>query len=611
MEKIWHWFESLVPPFPAEEKGEPPDGFFRFILFYTEGLWKFLIIIALLNAMLAAGEALFFMCMGNIVDWTTDTSPSIFLDTYAGKLVIMLFIAGVFLPLATIFHSLLLHQTISGNYSMQVRWRTHRHMLGQSLSFFADEFAGRVANKIMQTAMAVRTSVLKLIDVAVHMAVYICMMLWMLSLADFYLVLPLIAWLILYAFSIYFFVPRLRHAAAAQSDKRSDMVGRIVDSYVNIPTVKLFGGKGREARYARSSMESFLKSEYRAMRLLTMFDVSVQLMNYTLIIVLTVLSLMLWTTGYVSSGSIAITIAIAIRVINMSRWMMWEVSAIFENIGMVYDGMKTLTKPVTIKDPKKPCVETPKGGIIEFSHVAFAYKGIKKIYEDLNLRIKPGEKIGIVGPSGAGKTTLVHLLLRFYDVTSGTITLNGVDIREFKQDEYRDLFAMVSQDPALMHRTVGENICYGSELDHHEMEKAAELTDSLSFIENLSDYRGGHGFDTLVGVRGVRLSGGQRQRIALARVIMKNAPFLILDEATSALDSECEAVIQENMSKITEGRTVIAIAHRLSTLSLMDRIIVVDGGRIVESGTHKELLSDPNSMFSRLWHRQSQGFLGN
>lgn len=609
MEKIWRWFESLVPPFPAEERGMPPEGFFRFILFYTQGLWKFLIFIAVLNAAVAAGEALFFVCMGNIVDWTAGSLPSTFMETYGGHLILMLLIAGVALPLATIFHSLLLHQTISGNYPMQVRWLTHRYMLNQSLSFFTDEFAGRVANKIMQTAMAVRTSVLKLIDVMVHMAVYIAMMLWMLSRADLVLVLPLAAWLVLYAFSIYFFVPRLRRAASGQSNKRSDMVGRIVDSYVNIPTVKLFGGKGREARYARESMETFLKSEYKAMRLLTMFDVSVQLMNYTLIIVLTILALSLWTVGVVTPGSIAIAIAIAIRVINMSRWMMWEVSAIFENIGMVYDGIKTLTKPVTVQDPEKPADTAPEPGTIEFSHVDFTYKGGKNIFRDLNLKVRRGEKIGIVGPSGAGKSSLINLLLRFYDVDAGRITLNGVDIRSFRQDEYRDLFAMVSQDPALMHRTVGENICYGSAGDPEEMHKAAELTNSLAFIENLSDYRGGHGFDTLVGERGVRLSGGQRQRIALARVIMKNAPFLILDEATSALDSESEAVIQENLAKVIDGRTVLAVAHRLSTLSMMDRIIVIDNGKIVQSGTQQELLAQ-DGLFARLWKCQSQGFIG-
>ncbi len=610
MEKFWRWFESLVPPFPAEERGEPPDGFFRFIFFYTQGLWKFLITIACLNAMLAAGEALFFMCMGNIVDWTASTSPADFLDTYGSRLLIMMLIAGVALPVASLLHSLLLHQTISGNYPMQVRWQTHRQMLSQSLAFFSSEFAGRVANKIMQTAMAVRTSVLKLIDVAVHMIVYICMMLWMLSRADLILVMPLAVWLLLYALSIYFFVPRLRRAASLQADTRSDMVGRIVDSYVNISTVKLFGGLGREVNYAKASMESFLKSEYKAMRLLTMFDVSVQFMNYTLVIVLSVMALMLWTVGVVTPGAIAIAIAIAIRVINMSRWMMWEVSAIFENIGMVYDGMKTLSKPVSIRDPLKPSKEPPQVGLIEFKDVSFGYRGAEQIFSRLNLKIKPGEKFGIVGPSGAGKTTLINLLLRFYDVSSGAITLNGHDIRTFKQDEYRDLFAMVSQDPALMHRTVRENICYGSVSDAEEMHKAAELTDSLAFIENLSDYRGGHGFDTLVGERGVRLSGGQRQRIALARVIMKNAPYLILDEATSALDSETESLVQKNLAKVVEGRTVIAIAHRLSTLEMMDRIIVLNEGRVVEDGSMQELLAR-DGLFRRLWQLQSHGFIGN
>ena len=595
MERIWRWFERLVPPFPAQDRGVPPKGLVRFILFYTQGLWKFLIIIALLTAFMAIGEALFFSCMGLIVDWTTSTLPSFFIEDHGKKLVLMLLLAGVFLPLATVIHSLILHQTVSGNYPMQIRWQIHRYMLGQSLSFFTDEFAGRVANKVMQTAMAVRTSVLKLIDVLVHLCVYFATMLWMLGDADLVLMLPLIVWFILYSLALGIFIPNLRKQAQVQADTRSDMVGRVVDSYVNIATVKLFGGKGREAKYAKAGMEGFIKAEYKALRILTLLDVSVQFLNYALLISITVLSLWLWIHYAITPGSIAIAVAVAIRVINMSRWMMWEVGAIFENIGMVYDGMNTIARPVEIKDPKNPkTLDKVKG----------------KIFEDLSFAVNPGEKVGIVGRSGAGKSTLINLLLRFYEVDGGTIFLDGTDVRELAQDEMRDNFAMVSQDPSLMHRTIAENISYGvNECDANSMEKAAELTDSLSFIKNLSDYRGGRGFSTMVGERGAKLSGGQRQRIALARVILKNAPILILDEATSALDSESEAIVQENLAQVMQGRTVLAIAHRLSTLNQMDKILVLDEGKIVESGTHKELI-ELNGIYARLWERQAGGFIG-
>lgn len=609
MDKLWHWFEQLVHPFPFREVESPPGNILSFIFYYTRGLWKFLVLIGVLNSILAAGEALFFVCMGLIVDWTASSQPDEFYAAYGQKLLLMLLLSGVILPVATVFHSMLLHQTISSNYPMRIRWQMHRYMLKQSLSFFTDEFAGRVSNKVMQTAMAVRTAVLKLIDVMVHMIVYLLTMLYMLADADFILCIPLAVWLFVYTVAVFYFIPRLRKAAQIQADSRSDMVGRVVDSYVNISTVKLFGGKGREVRYARDSMEKYIKTEYKSLRLLTMFDVSVQLMNYSLLIVLSIMAVMLWINGFVTPGCIALAIGIAIRIVNMSRWMMWEVGAIFENIGIVYDGMRTLSKPIAVKDPDTPKVLGTCEGNISFSHVSFYYVKDRPVFSDLCFDIKAGQKVGIVGPSGAGKTTLINLLLRFYDVNDGCITLDGHDIRDITQDELHDNFAMVSQDPSLMHRTVGENITYGcNNNDIDAMTEAARMTDSLGFIESLSDYRGGRGFETLVGERGVKLSGGQRQRIALARVIMRNSPILILDEATSALDSESERIVQENLEKVMKNRTVIAIAHRLSTLCAMDRILVIDQGKIVENGTHEELI-EKNGLYAKLWQRQVGGFI--
>jgi ABC-type multidrug transport system fused ATPase/permease subunit len=609
-EGLFNFFERLIPPFEDKCEGVPPKGIIKFVLFFSRGLGKFLAAVAVLNSFIAVGEALFFACLGYIVDWTASSSPQNFISEHGGSLLIMLLGAGVFLPVASFLHSLLIHQTLSSNYSMQVRWQLHNFLLGQSLSFFNEEFAGALANKVMQTSMAVRTAVMKLIDVFVHMVVYISTMLIMLMNADFYLCLPLIIWLCFYTCSLFVFIPYLRRTSKELSVERSTMVGRIVDSYTNISTVKLFGGAGKEKSYAKEAMTAFRNSEYKIFRILTSFDISVQFLNCTLLVSLIILSLWLWSNYLVTTGAIAISIAIAIRMINMSRWIMWEAGAIFENIGMIYDCMSTMSKPVAVTDPDNPKTIDSFNESIEFKNVSFGYDGKKEVLSDFNLSIKKGLKIGIVGPSGVGKSTIINLILRFYDVTKGSVTIDGVDVRDLRQDNLRDLFAMVSQEPSLMHRTIGENIEYGSknELDDEDLQKAARASDSLNFIEEMSDYRGGIGFDSMVGDRGVKLSGGQKQRIAIARVIVKNAPILILDEATSALDSETEEIVQRNLLNIMHGRTVIAIAHRLSTLKSMDRIIVINEGRIVESGSHEELLS-LGGLYNKMWSLQSNGFV--
>lgn len=609
-EGLFIFFESLIPPFEDRCEGVPPKGIIRFVLFFSKGLGRFLTAVAILNSFIAVGEALFFACLGFIVDWTASSSPQNFIDLHGGSLLLMLLGAGVFLPVASFLHSLLIHQTLSSNYSMQVRWQLHNFLLGQSLAFFNEEFAGALANKVMQTSMAVRTAVMKLIDVFVHMVVYISTMLIMLMNADFYLCLPLIIWLCFYTCSLFVFIPYLRRTSKELSVERSTMVGRIVDSYTNISTVKLFGGAGKEKSYAKEAMNAFRNSEYKIFRILTSFDISVQFLNCTLLVSLIILSLWLWSNYLVTTGTIAISIAIAIRMINMSRWIMWEAGAIFENIGMIYDCMSTMSKPVAVTDPENPKKLESFKDCIEFNNVSFGYDGKQEILSDFNLTIKKGLKLGIVGPSGVGKSTIINLILRFYDVSSGSIKIDGIDVRDLKQDNLRDLFAMVSQEPSLMHRTIGENIEYGSkdELDDEDLEKAAKASDSLNFIEAMSDYRGGIGFDSMVGDRGVKLSGGQKQRIAIARVIVKNAPILILDEATSALDSETENIVQKNLLNIMQGRTVIAIAHRLSTLKSMDKIIVVNEGKIVESGSHEELLA-LDGIYSNMWSLQSNGFV--
>ncbi len=607
---LFDFFERLIPPFKTKGEDNPPKNLIGFISFFSKDFRKFLFATAFLNSLIALGEALFFVCLGSIVDWTTTTQPQLFISSHGTALFIMLLCAGVLLPVASILHSLLIHQTLSSNYAMQVRWQLHNFLLGQSVSFFSEEFAGSLANKVMQTSVALRTAVIKLIDVVIHLLVYITTMIVMLMNADIYLCLPLIFWLIFYIFSLFFFIPHLRSCSKEQSVERSNMVGRIVDSYSNITTVKLFGGKGKEQNYAKEAMDGFRNSEYKALRILTLFDVSVQLMNYTLLISLVMLSIWLWAIFLVTPGAIAIAIAIAIRMINMSRWIMWEASAIFENIGMVYDGMTTVSKPVSVIDPKDPIKMESFNDRIEFKNVCFSYKQDNLIFNNLNFSIERGKKVGIVGASGAGKSTLVSLLLRFYDVNSGEILIDGENIKSFKQDDLRELFSMVSQDLNLMHRTIGQNIEYGSKehLNENQLKKAAQQTDALSFIENLSDFRGENGFDSMVGDRGVKLSGGQKQKIAIARVLVKNAPILILDEATSSLDSQSEQIIQENLSKIMEGRTVLAIAHRLSTLKTMDEIIVIENGAIVERGSHSKLL-ELDGAYSKLWKLQNNGFV--
>lgn len=610
LKSIFSFFENLVPSFPQRNEGTPPKNPVKFILFFTRGLCGFFIAASVLNSVIAIGEALFFVCLGLVVDWTSSSTPHNFIALHGTSILVMLLCAGVILPVASVLHSLLIHQTISGNYSSQIRWQLHSYLLNQSLSFFNEEYAGSLANKVMQTSVAVRTAVMKLIDVMVHLIVYIATMLIMLSNANISLCIPLAIWLILYISSLVCFIPQLRKASKQQSELRSTMVGRIVDSYTNISTVKLFGGHGKEEKYAKNAMDEFRHSEYRALRILTMFDVSVQFMNYTLLITLVMLSLWLWSNYLVTPGAIAIATAIAIRMINMSRWIMWEVGAIFENLGMIYDGIHTVSVPVSVRDPENPVKIDSFSNEIEFSHVSFGYKKSVGIIHDLSMKIKAGEKVGIVGPSGAGKSTLISLLLRFYDVDSGSVSIDGENIRNFTQDDLRSLFSMVSQDTSLMHRTVGENIEYGAEdeLQKAELEEVAAATDSLNFIENLSDYRGGAGFDSVVGDRGVKLSGGQKQRIAIARVLVKNSPILILDEATSALDSQSEKCIQENLEKLMQGKTVIAIAHRLSTLKKMDRIVVLEKGQIVESGSHEELLKS-DGMYRKLWDLQTEGFI--
>ena len=607
---MFRWFERRLDPFPAEEPTQPPRQLLAFCLHYTRGSWPFLIIAALLMAGIAITEVWLFSFLGNIVDWLSNQDRSTFLQNEGLKLTGMFLVVMALLPLLILVNSLFSYQTLMGNYPMRIRWLVHRYLLKQSMAFYQDEFAGRIATKMMQTALAVRECVIKLIDVLNYVVVYFLGTLLVVGLADWRLVIPMLAWLGGYVLMMRYFIPQLGKVAEAQADARSVMTGSVVDSYTNIQTVKLFSHARREATHAREGMTDFMETVYRQMRLVTLVNVSLYLLNGMLLAGVTGLALWLWLQGGISVGAVAVAVGLVLRLWGMSQWIMWEISALFENVGTVQDGINSISRPQLITDqPDAKRLEVNQGEI-RFEHVQFHYGKGHGVMDDLDLYIRPGERIGLVGRSGAGKSTLVNLLLRFYDVEGGRILIDGQNIAEVSQDSLREHIGMVTQDTSLLHRSVRDNILYGRpDATEEMMLQAAHNAHSDGFIPGLSDARGRRGYDAHVGERGVKLSGGQRQRIAIARVMLKDAPILILDEATSALDSEVEAAIQENLNQLMQGKTVIAIAHRLSTIAEMDRLIVMDQGRIVEDGSHAELVNR-GGLYAQLWARQSGGFLG-
>ncbi|HHX8293099.1 MULTISPECIES: ABC transporter ATP-binding protein [Vibrio diabolicus subgroup] len=602
-------FEGFTEPFPKSTPDQPPSGMLAFLRYYTRGYEKPLIIMSLMATIVAVVEVMLFGAMGQLVDWLSTSNPETFLQDNKADLIFYGTLLLVVMPILVIVYSLLVHQTLLGNYPMSIRWLAHRYLLNQSLNFYQDDFAGRVATKVMQTSLAVRETVMKAMDVFVYVTVYFTSMIIMLATADWRLMLPMIVWLLAYIAIQIYFVPKLKDVASAQADARSTMTGRIVDSYTNIQTVKLFSHSQRETQYAEQGMKGFLNTVYRQMRLVTGFDVAVEISNYILVFSVAALSIYLWLDSAISVGAIAIAVSLALRVNGMSMWIMWEVGALFENMGTVVDGMKTLSKPIDIKDkPGAKDLVVTEGGI-HFDNVSFHYGENKGVISHLDLNIKPGEKVGLVGRSGAGKSTLVNLLLRFHDVEDGSIKIDGQNISEVTQDSLRSKIGMVTQDTSLLHRSIRDNILYGNpDATEEDLLKATKQAHAHEFIETLTDPFGNVGYDAQVGERGVKLSGGQRQRIAISRVLLKDAPLLVLDEATSALDSEVEAAIQESLNELMQGKTVIAIAHRLSTIAQMDRLIVLDKGSIVEQGSHQELIAN-NGIYAQLWAHQTGGFI--
>ena len=603
-------FERLLPPYPDPEPELPPKGFLAFVWRATTGLRGYIGLMALLSAGTSIYDALLFALLGFVVDWLGQVAPG---QLWAERGGVLLLLAGVLLASIALvaLQTIVKHQTLAINFPLRLRWNFHRLMLGQSMAFYADEFAGRITTKIMQTALAVRDMIFTTADVVIGMGVYMVTILLLAAGFDGWLMLPFLLWAVAYGLACWYFVPRLSKVSRAQADARSVMTGRITDAYTNIATVKLFSHTRREAQFARAAMEDFRQTGYAQMRLVSIFET----VNHALIVLLILAAcgtaLWLWSIGQVGTGAVAAVTAMALRLSGMSHWVMWEMTSLFESVGTIQDGINTLSRPRAVVDAPgaKPLVVTR--GEVRFDDVTFSYRdGARPVIENLNLTIHPGEKVGLIGRSGAGKSTLVNLLLRFHDVQKGRILIDDQDIAKVTQDSLRHAIGMVTQDTSLLHRAMRDNILYGRpDATEAQMLTAAKRAQADEFIDQLTDLQGRRGYEAHVGERGVKLSGGQRQRVAIARVMLKDAPVLLLDEATSALDSEVEAAIQESLQELMKGKTVIAIAHRLSTIAALDRLIVLDAGRVVEEGTHAQLLAR-GGIYAGLWARQSGGFLG-
>jgi len=603
-------FEKIINPFPPEEPQQPPGTLYQFCRHYVRGMEIPLVLMAVLTGALAIFEVSLFGFLGQLVDWLGENDPETLFEQEGDTLLLLALLLAIVMPAVVFLQAAIIHQTLLGNFPMLIRWQAHRYLLKQSLSFYQNDFAGRIATKVMQTSLAVREAVMKLLNVMVYVVVYFASMLFLIAQADWLLMIPLLIWLGLYICLQLYYVPRLKNIASTQANARSDMTGRIVDSYTNIITVKLFSHSQRESDYAKEGMDGFLGTVYTQMRLVTGLNTGVHIINYLLVLFTSGLSIWLWANSDVSVGSIAIAVSLSLRLNGMSQWIMWEVSMLFENIGTVADGMSSLSKPLTVVDCDNATPLSITQGKIDIEHMGFHYGKANGIIDDLNLTIAPGEKVGLVGRSGAGKSTLVNSLLRFHDLAEGRILIDGQDIMTVTQESLRAQIGMVTQDTSLLHRTVRENILYGHpDASEEAMITATRKAEAHDFILELSDYDGNTGYDAKVGERGVKLSGGQRQRIAIARVLLKDAPILILDEATSALDSEVEAAIQQSLATLMSDKTVIAIAHRLSTIAAMDRLIVLDDGKIIEQGTHQALIAK-GGLYAELWAYQTGGFIG-
>lgn len=616
--RILAWGENHIKPFAERDIVRPPDRLSSFYRFFVEPLWPYFVLLLIAGFLGSAIEVALMGFIGLIVDkMRVHAEPATFISTHWAMLTLMAFVALILRPIVSTAHDFIKNQMMAAAFTSRIRWQTHRYVLRQSLGFFQNDFAGRVANKIMQTGAALRESVVQLIDAIWYASVQFIGAAVLFAASDWRLTVPLVVWLFAYVLTLRYFVPRIKDRSTAASEARSMLVGRIVDSYTNIMTVKLFAHAEREDAYAHDALTEQMQKWQASLRLVTGMEAALYLLNGALLVATSGTAIWLWTLQHVTVGDTAVVGGLVIRIVAMSGWIMWTIADVFENIGIVHEGMETISRPNQLQDAAdaKPLAVTR--GEIRFDQIHFHYGAGRaasadsppRVIEGLSLKVHPGEKVGLVGRSGAGKSTLVNLLLRFYDLEGGRILIDGQDIAHVTQDSLRAQIGMVTQDTSLLHRSVRDNILYGRpSASDAEVIAAARQAEAHDFIVNLEDLKGRKGYDAHVGERGVKLSGGQRQRIAIARVLLKNAPILILDEATSALDSEVESEIQSSLATLMRGKTVIAIAHRLSTIAAMDRLVVMEDGRIVEEGTHEELLLR-GGLYAQLWLRQSGGFL--
>ncbi len=605
------WFERLVDPYTSyAETDRPPQRLWPFLRQYAGPFRGVFIAAAAMSVVVAFVEVGLLWYLGRLVDLLEEAGPAGFWAAHGWEMALAAVFVLLLRPLLQVINVGLVSNTILPNFGTIIRWRAHRQVLRQSVGWFENDFAGRIANRIMQTPPAAGEAVFQIFDALSFSLAYIIGAAVLLAGADPRLVIPLMIWLALYIALLRWTIRHVTPASKAAADARSVVTGRVVDAYTNIHAVKLFSHHARELDHAKEAIEHTRVTIQKEMRIFTVMDFCLVLLNGFLIVSVVGWAIFLWSGDAASLGVVAAAAALVLRLNAMTGWIMWAVSSFFRNLGVVAEGMETIAQPITLTDSPGAKPLDYREGRIELKGVSHHYGQARGGLQDVSLSIAPGEKIGIVGRSGAGKSTLVKLLLRFYDAEAGEILIDGQDIRGVTQDSLRARIGMVQQDTSLLHRSVRENILYGRPgASEAEMLAAARRAEAHEFIQGLSDADGRQGYDARVGERGVKLSGGQRQRIAIARVILKDAPILVLDEATSALDSEVEAAIQETLYGVMEGKTVIAIAHRLSTLARMNRIIVLDEGRVVEEGPHAALLAQ-GGLYARFWARQSGGFIG-
>ena len=608
---MFRFFEGLVDPYVAyKDSDTPPTRLYPFLRDYAEPFKRVFWFTGITSVVIAIVEIWLLGYLGRLVDILTASGPSLFWNENGNELIIVAVLILTIRPALHVLQILLLNNTILPNFGTLVRWRAHRHVLRQSVGWFEDDFAGRIANRIMQTPPAAGSVVFQLFDAITFAIAYVIAAAVLLGQADLQLVIPLMFWLLPYLILLRWVLKRITPASEAASNARSAVTGRVVDSYTNIHAVKMFAHHDREIDYAKEAIEHARSTFQYEMRLYTMMDAGLMMLNGILVVGVVGWSIWLWLQGAASIGVVAVATSLALRLNAMSGWIMWAMTDFFRELGVVKEGMQTIAQPVTLVDQPDARPLAITDGKVEIQSLSHHYGKKTGGLDQVDIQIEAGQKIGLVGQSGAGKSTLVKLLLRFYDVEQGRILIDGQDIKFATQDSLRGAIGMVQQDSALLHRSVRENIQYGDPAaPEDQIIAAAKKAEAHDFILGLEDNEGNTGYDARVGERGVKLSGGQRQRISLARVILKDAPILLLDEATSALDSEVEAAIQKTLYGMMEGKTVIAIAHRLSTIAQMDRIIVMDHGRVVEDGTHDALLAQ-DGQYARFWVRQSGGFLG-